>query len=129
MIIAGNGWFSNGVDEYKLSATTGDFEGAKLSCASESASLTGISSEQENDWIAQVAQGKLVLVGGIVGVNGERSWTNGQEWGYTNWAPGEPNNDKGKEECIKVQKGQWNDAGCGKPKSQFICKRASRGTA
>ena len=35
-------------------------------------------------------------------------WENGDEVVYTNWAPGEPNDQDGTQNCVRLY---WNDAG------------------
>lgn len=41
---------------------------------------------------------------------------------YSNWAPGEPNNNGGSENCVEIfTNGQWNDKSCGE-KRLVVCE-------
>ncbi|XP_030609445.1 ladderlectin-like [Archocentrus centrarchus] len=42
-------------------------------------------------------------------------WSDGSTFPYTDWCPGEPNNHKGPQQCLKVNHGAgkcWDDVGC-----------------
>ena len=50
--------------------------------------------------------------GGYKSSDGEWSWTDGSPWTFTNWAPGEPNDDRGIEDFVEINfrsTGLWND--------------------
>ena len=52
-------------------------------------------------------------------------WLDGTAWTYSNWASGEPNNNRNKEECVNMMNKyyyQWNDYPCWLT-SSFICKK------
>lgn len=58
------------------------------------------------------------------GIEGSWVWANGSSV-YTNWAPGEPNNHGGNEDCVMDNwygNGQWNDGTCNST-FPFICER------
>ena len=50
-------------------------------------------------------------------------WMDGSKVVYTNWAPGEPNDKSGTENCVEVyiESGQWNDHACTEFVS-YVCK-------
>lgn len=58
-------------------------------------------------------------------------WESGQPPTYVNWAPGEPSNHNGNEDCVVVWRpglshaGRWNDAPCDSPRrGAVICARS-----
>lgn len=60
-------------------------------------------------------------------VNHEHSFINDmqcfQYHGYTNWAPGQPNNYHHQQNCAAIDNtGQWNDFECNQRK-QFVCSK------
>ncbi|XP_078603221.1 C-type lectin-like [Branchiostoma floridae x Branchiostoma japonicum] len=60
---------------------------------------------------------------------GSFEWMDGTALGeYNHWAPGEPNNNGGNEDCVhycsyKSWEDKWNDEPCGRP-YRFICQAA-----
>ena len=56
--------------------------------------LATITSQEEQDWICQTFPvTRSSWIGGTdEDVEGEWRWVTGEEWDYTNWAPGAPNN-------------------------------------
>lgn len=59
-------------------------------------------------------------------MEGEFQWTNKENLQYENWMPGEPNNDYGSEDCVRIcDNGQWNDVGCDRS-SNIICEKDLR---
>ncbi|KAI5629825.1 hypothetical protein C0J50_7876, partial [Silurus asotus] len=49
-------------------------------------------------------------------------WSAGEEFSYTNWFPGEPNDCNGKESCTATFQNCWNDMDC-KTYFPFMCQR------
>ncbi|XP_052000729.1 ladderlectin-like [Xyrauchen texanus] len=50
-------------------------------------------------------------------------WTNGKQMDFQIWAPGEPNNLRGREHCIEMNfrdTSNWNDLNCSE-KRPFVC--------
>ena len=90
-------------------------------------------SEEENDFISSLSpQGSLFWI------DGKRScdrsdcpfhWSGqNQKISYNNWRQGEPNNDRGNEDCIAVGWGKnlWNDVKCSVNWfAGYVCKKVS----
>jgi len=56
--------------------------------------------------------GRYVYWIGAQRINDNWTWVTGEQWGYTNWAPGEPNNMDGEENYVfmfRLRNGTWND--------------------
>jgi len=139
------GWMEFGGRCYYVSteakSVTKDTSDAECRKLDTRAHLPSIGSQQEQDYIAQYAKDAHIWLGATDrDTEGVWTWTDGQPWGYTKWAPNEPNNlGNGKEEnCVYMrslrQKNEWNDFGCGRlssmkfrlmcsydPKSCFCC--------
>uniref|UniRef100_A0A182FXK6 Uncharacterized protein n=1 Tax=Anopheles albimanus TaxID=7167 RepID=A0A182FXK6_ANOAL len=72
-------------------------------------------------------------IGGTdLGLEGSYLWIStelpvGQQTGYTNWFPGEPNNFRGNENCLDIGRRDavgWFDANCDW-KQKFVCEKVS----
>jgi len=92
-------------------------------CKSKGGHLVTISSESENEAVYNLVKNGekgVYWIGGYLS-NNSWAWVNGEEFNYTNWAPGEPNDMGGKETCIQMYRlynyegndvhGKWNDIG------------------
>jgi gliding motility-associated-like protein len=93
------------------------------------ANLVSIQSQDENDCILS-SLGNLGQTGVIwIGFSDEASegnfvWYDQSSVGYTNWAPGEPNQ-SGDEDCVQIyptgaSPGTWNDLSCNSANSRSI---------
>ena len=102
-----------------------NWEAARSRCVSLGGNLASIGSSEENDYIASLARGLVVWLGGH---DKERenlwSWTDGTPWvSFQNWARGEPNNANGGEDCVEMGRvASWNDGTCQDEKA-FICEK------
>ncbi|XP_018017012.1 macrophage mannose receptor 1 [Hyalella azteca] len=105
---------------------------ARGSCADMyGSSLTSIMSEDENKFILDSIQDdyKNTWIGLIALDNGSyTSWVDGNLITYTNWYPGEPNNQFGLEDCVGMMysyagagQGQWDDMPCDNIE-RYVCK-------
>lgn len=57
-----------------------------------------------------------------VRTEGKFIYPTGEALIYSNWAPGEPNNNGGAENCVEIfTNGQWNDKSCGE-KRLVVCE-------
>ncbi|XP_078612750.1 mannose-binding protein C-like [Branchiostoma floridae x Branchiostoma japonicum] len=104
---------------------------ANLRCIQSNAHLASVNDANENNFIE-----------GLISTGGSVVWTDGSRLTYTNWAPGEPNNDhvlpisSHQENCVGVysktyrkwplgaerKRGKWNDARCDW-RCPYVCKR------
>jgi len=102
---------------YLLVPTSADWLSARAYAEASGGHLATITSAEEGAFIAQLAGAtEMCHVGGRV-VNGQWSWVTGEAWDYTNWNPGEPNNQGGAEEFLLFfpSNTRWNDMYGGHP--------------
>ena len=70
-----------------------------------------------------------VLIGATIPPESTRcswKWTDQTAWNYTNWGPGQPNEDIN-EQCVTIwrdRQSKWNDVRCSDAKP-FVCKKAA----
>jgi len=97
---------------YQRFDTAVDWPTAKNACASLGGHLATITSQAENDWI-QSSFGTEVWLGGTdEAQEGTWKWITGEEWSYSNWYSGEPNDYRGGEDYLQQYvDGTWNDNG------------------
>jgi C-type mannose receptor len=105
-------------------------------CADRGATLVSIGTLAENAFLygllpstAQAAWIGLVRTG-----PGKKDfvWASGEPFAFASWAPGEPNNTGGLEDCVVLWgpaladpklRGHWNDAPCAFPRDLVLCER------
>ncbi|KAK6489457.1 mannose-binding protein C-like isoform X1 [Huso huso] len=97
----------------KVSAT---FEDGLKFCTGVGGQIATPRNQAENDGLRDIAK----QVGNVfIGVNDRRregvfEELNGKPIAFSKWQRGEPNNDKGEEDCVVlVSDGMWNDVQCG----------------
>ncbi|XP_038074023.1 CD209 antigen-like protein E [Patiria miniata] len=105
------------------------YDDARGACRRLGAKMAAPRSDQENDFLASLAQGSDIWVA-CTDRRQEGEWEcEGSQDGqgiYTNWKMGEPNNagSEGSEDCIKIRRvdKKWNDIAC---ERMFlaVCKR------
>jgi len=110
------------------------WENAQAYCEAVGGYLAAITSQEENEFLYNYMrqQGYDSAYFGLAGVNstGTWVWCNGETVSYTNWAPGEPNNDGNGEKYgmfyWKYTDGAWNDGDFGNLTDQggtaFLCE-------
>ena len=102
---------------------------AKAHCESMDGYLSTITSQQEHDFLynnlGSVSPNDCWLGGTDEMVEGEWNWINGENWDYTLWKAGEPNNCAGDEQYLmlltpnswkvkhRANAGLWNDTATG----------------
>lgn len=113
--------------KYVLMSGASSWVEAEVMCRQKGGHMATISSQAENDYIYNIlkkANCKDAYFG-LVRHEGKFQWVTGEPVVYTNWNPGEPNNQDNNEDCAmfynKSQPGRWND-GHMTPQSIFICE-------
>jgi Ca2+-binding RTX toxin-like protein len=77
--------------------------------------LASLNTQAEHDFVvSQLMNSSFnsrAWLGGVRDNTGEWKWLNGDTFGFTNWAPGEPNNKYLIEDKLQIYRdGNWNDA-------------------
>lgn len=89
------------------------WEEARTSCLSLGGDLASVGSEEENNFIKSL--GRNFWIGGSdLAQEGTYVWSDGTDWTYDNWIPGEPNG-RTRENCVVANwhgSGLWNDGPC-----------------
>ncbi|XP_005917437.1 macrophage mannose receptor 1 [Haplochromis burtoni] len=107
-----------------------DFHTAFTRCYAEKARLVSILNREEQAYVnSMVGTGKVTAA--WIGmrmfgtVDGQYVWVDHSPMTYTHWAPGEPNNANGEEQCVQMNRhqGGWNDANCGRASAGYVCKK------
>lgn len=102
---------------YVTSGYEGTFDDLKQRCLQAGAQLASPRNIAENNAVQQfvVLHNKPVFLGiNDIQTEGSFKYLNGDPIIYSNWQQGEPNNDKGRENCVEVLvNGKWNDRPCG----------------
>ncbi|XP_014906843.1 macrophage mannose receptor 1 [Poecilia latipinna] len=125
------GWRkNNNICYYYNDTDIVDFHTAIMRCYAEKAMLVSILSKNEQAYVnSMVGTGKVAAawIGlrmfGIA--SGQYMWIDNSPLTYTHWAPGEPNNANGEEQCVQMNRhqGGWNDANCGRAGAGYVCKK------
>ena len=112
---------------------------ARQKCQGMNADLPIINSFEENTFIAELLkeQGAEWSWIGLQrsATNSEFYWVDGTPLGYGAWKSGEPNNDRGKENCAYIEAhtqcerpscrpGGWNDIHCEVESPAVLCQKA-----
>ena len=87
-----------------------NFNQAVLDAENRGGHLATITSATENNAVKAVATGSEWVGGSDTKVEGTWQWVTGEEWTYSNWNSGEPNN-SGNEDGLEfyANTGKWND--------------------
>ncbi|CAK0778130.1 C-type lectin domain-containing protein [Gammaproteobacteria bacterium] len=115
---------------YQRFDTAMDWYTAKDACAGLGGHLATITSQAENNWIQSNFGNEVWLGGTDEAQEGTWKWITGEEWNYTNWTPGEPDNYCGGGPLIMnfpgAPPGAWSDYpngyGCGYPPLTYLCE-------
>ncbi|KAF4077177.1 hypothetical protein AMELA_G00205040 [Ameiurus melas] len=125
------GWRKNkGICYYYNDTDMVDFHTALARCYAEKARLVSILDQPEQTFVVSMV-GTGMVAAAWIGlrmfgvVEGEYLWVDGSPVTYVHWAPGEPNNADGEEQCVQMQRypGTWNDVNCGRDIAGYVCKK------
>ena len=113
--------------------TVFSWEDAQMFCEQNFGQLAVLDSKQENDfivdWLEKLSMKDVYF--GLTDKDSEGVWVSGKgkKATYFNWAPGEPNNEFGREHYVlfyhRSPKGKWNDGVPGE-NFLFLCQWDSR---
>ena len=115
-----SGWsdFQNAC--YKTSSQEVSWESARANCLINDSHLASILSVDEQKFIWNLVAGSSYWIGGQL--HGNWKWEDGNEFSYTNWYSGQPNQDG---DCLYILNGwtgQWGDGDCSSS-NYYICKK------
>lgn len=111
---------------FKTGGFERSFQDAQQVCAQAGGLLPSPRSAAENEALQQLvtAENKAAAFLSITDskTEGEFTYPSGEPLVYSNWAPGEPNNNGGNEDCVEIfTNGKWNDKSCGESRL-VICE-------
>ncbi|XP_008054777.1 pulmonary surfactant-associated protein D [Carlito syrichta] len=110
---------------FKTAGFEKPFEDAQQVCTQAGGQLASPRSAAENAALQQLAtdQNKAAFLSMTdTKTEGKFTYPTGEPLVYSNWAPGEPNNDGGAENCVEIfTNGKWNDKACGEQRL-VICE-------
>ncbi|KAK9517700.1 hypothetical protein VZT92_023046 [Zoarces viviparus] len=127
-------WYSFNGRCYKYLATDMTWADAEIHCVGEGANLVSIHSLQEQKFVKFLIKNfdpseAWTWIGlSDIHKEGTWMWSDGSSANFFFWHSGEPNNFKGREDCVHTNFGReikWNDEPCSH-RLQFVC--ASRTT-
>ncbi|KAM9099372.1 low affinity immunoglobulin epsilon Fc receptor isoform X2 [Sarcophilus harrisii] len=99
---------------------------AKFACINLQSRLVSIKSREEQSFLTKNANNKGCWIGlRDLDREGEFQWMDESPLNYTNWSPGEPNNQGQGEDCVAMRpfNGKWNDAYCRGYQDSWICEK------
>ncbi|XDV32058.1 hypothetical protein PO909_002955 [Leuciscus waleckii] len=117
------GWINFGLRCYKYFSHSTNWITAERNCLSLGGNLASVHNKLENDFLLSLLTSSTrSWVGAHDGVQeGQWLWSDGTKFFYTNWCPGEPNDQH--ENCLEINWTSnhcWNNAPCSASKS-YVC--------
>ncbi len=85
---------------------------AVASCALLGGHLVTISDAAENAFVNDLNGGDWWLGLSDVDTEGQFVWVTGEPLTFTNWDPGQPDNNSGLQDCVRQNRGVWDDDEC-----------------
>lgn len=102
---------------FVTSGYEGNFDDLRQRCLQAGGQLASPRNAAENAAVQQIVilHKKAVFLGiNDIQTEGRFKHLNGDAVTYSNWQQGEPNNEKGRENCVEIfVNGKWNDRSCG----------------
>uniref|UniRef100_G3U2S8 Fc epsilon receptor II n=1 Tax=Loxodonta africana TaxID=9785 RepID=G3U2S8_LOXAF len=99
---------------------------AKYTCEDLHGRLVSIHSSEEQEFLRRHIHRKDSWIGlQDLDIEGEFIWSDGSPMDYSNWRPGEPNDQDQGENCVMIlgSSGQWNDAFCRSQLEGWVCEQ------
>lgn len=111
---------------YRLIDTATSWIDARTECRAWGGDLAEITAPEENELLAEAAPGSVWIGANDLQDEGEMSWSGGELVEYATWAPGQPDDFQGQEDCVerRVPDGLWNDTPCDGSKPA-LCERSN----
>ncbi|MGF1488091.1 MAG: lectin-like protein [Prochloraceae cyanobacterium] len=105
---------------YTVVPAGGNWNTAENNAIALGGNLVSISDAAENSFVQSIITsqnlGRVWIGASDQLTEWNYTWSDGTAFTYTNWAPGEPNNDGGNEDFAEMfSNGQWNDNSIGNP--------------
>ena len=129
-----SGWDGYGNSCYKFVVRSSSMQGrnwenASRDCLGYGGYLVSIASQSEMSFIYNRSS-KVWNEHYWIGLNDRRNesqfvWSDGTPYNasvYSNWYPGEPNDNGGAEDCVELYRTSWNDNGC-EGEYGYICEK------
>ncbi len=119
-----DGLYVYGEHYYIFVETQCTWEEAKVKCEEMGGHLVTIQDADENEFVRGFVGVNSVWIGANdIDTEGTYVWITGEEFNYTNWASGEPNNSGGIEDYIMIysSSGLWNDT-TATHTAYFVCE-------
>ncbi|XP_049732646.1 C-type lectin domain family 4 member G-like [Elephas maximus indicus] len=113
---------------YLFSSQRDTWQEAQKSCADLGAHLVIVGGLEEQTFLSRNTRGLGYWLG-LRAVRGEGKikgyqWVDGVQITFSHWNQGEPNDSRGKEDCVMMlHTGLWNDAPCDELKDNWICEK------
>ncbi|XP_031754021.1 CD209 antigen-like protein A [Xenopus tropicalis] len=106
---------------YYISTTTLTWEESKNVCIAQGSSLLILKDKKEMDDLEPLVENKPFWIG-MTKKGKSWQWLDSTIPTFLPWAPNEPNDMNGKENCAESNGRQWNDIDC-LVKGYYICKK------
>ena len=109
---------------YRVLNALGSWVEARSSCQVWGGDLVEITTPEENELIGAEVDGSVWIGANDRQNEGEMVWASGDPVEYATWAPSQPDNFQGQENCVerRAPDGLWNDAPCEGAKGA-VCER------
>ena len=110
--------------KYEYYSETMDWWQAYRFCEKKGGHLATINSNEENDFIVELAKSRSdnLWVGAKTPDSEKWFWITGEEFNYNNWDDGEPNNLNGNQDALQIYvSGKWDDV-ASSDKHVFVCE-------
>jgi hypothetical protein len=111
---------------YRLVMVAANWNDASLDCQNWGGGLVQVDSRAEDTLLAGRVLVQIWIGASDQAVEGRQVWSGGAPLVYTNWAPGQPDDYLGIEDCTVKQRpqGNWNDVPCS-DLNAYVCERST----